>query len=113
MHRLTEAVNNLIKQIDTLDHHTEHKFVDVYDHIKTIVGKLAHKEEDSEERIALLETLVQKVKRQFNQFRAIFLLPHTYIYTYIHAYIHTYQSRRWVRVYTPACPASSPRCTVL
>ena len=54
-------MNNLIKKIETLDHHTEHKFVDVYDHIKTIVGKLAHKEEDSEERIALLETLVQKV----------------------------------------------------
>ena len=54
-------MNLLIQKLDTLDHHTEHKFVDVYDHIKSIVGKLAHKEEDSEERIALLETLVQKV----------------------------------------------------
>ena len=45
-----------------MDHHVEHKLVDVYDHIKTIVGKVELKEEDSEERIALLETLVQKVR---------------------------------------------------
>lgn len=44
-----------------MDHHVEHKFVDVFDHIKTITGKLEAKEENSEERIAVLETLVQKV----------------------------------------------------
>lgn len=52
--------------MDTMDHHVEHKLVDVYDHIKSIVGKLEHKEEDSEERIALLETLVQKVSTLFD-----------------------------------------------
>jgi mannose-binding lectin 2 len=58
--RLETAVSNLLEKLNTLDHHVEHEFVSVDDHINNMIAKLEKREDKSEGRIEILEADVKK-----------------------------------------------------
>lgn len=58
--RLEAAVNQMVEKHTTLDHHVEHQFVSVDDHLANMIGKLEKREDKSEGRIENLEAEVKK-----------------------------------------------------
>ena len=58
--RVEKAVNDLLEKFNTLDHHVEHEFVSVDDHINNMIGKLEKREDKAEDRIGSLEAEVKK-----------------------------------------------------
>ena len=52
--RLTEVINSIIDDHETLDHHVEHQFASVMDHIKSLISKIEKREDKSEARIEKL-----------------------------------------------------------
>lgn len=54
-------INRLISSHETFDHHVEHQFASVMDHIKNLIGKLEVREDKSETRIENLEKLIKQV----------------------------------------------------
>lgn len=57
---LDQVINRIIDAHETLDHHVEHQFASVYDHIKSLIGKVEKREDKSETRLENLENLVKK-----------------------------------------------------
>lgn len=53
-------MNDLLEKHNKLDHHVEHQFVSVDDHLSNMVGKLNKREDKSEDRIGSLEAEVKK-----------------------------------------------------
>lgn len=49
----------MISKHETLDHHVEHELASVYDHIKSLIGKLEKREDKSESRLEQLESLIK------------------------------------------------------
>lgn len=66
--RLEQVINKIIDKHETLDHHVEHQFASVYDHIKSLIGKLEKREDKSETRLENLENLIKKVLLNPNEF---------------------------------------------
>jgi len=58
--RLEEMMNTVLQRLSTLDHHLEHEFASVEDHIKVMGGKLEARENKAENRIDNLEEAVKK-----------------------------------------------------
>lgn len=58
--RLEKAVNDMLEKHNTLDHHVEHSFVSVDDHLANMIGKLNKREDKAEDRIGSLEAEVKK-----------------------------------------------------
>jgi lectin, mannose-binding 2 len=58
--RLEEMMNTVLTRLSTLDHHLEHEFASVEDHIKVMGGKLEARENKAEGRIDNLEEQVKK-----------------------------------------------------
>jgi lectin, mannose-binding 2 len=58
--RLEAAVNEMLEKHNKLDHHIEHQFVSVDDHLSNMIGKLEKREDKSEDRIVSLEAEVKK-----------------------------------------------------
>ncbi len=58
--RIETALNDLFITVENQDHHIEHEFAEVRDHIKNLLGKLEKKEQESEDRIEVLEGMVKK-----------------------------------------------------
>jgi hypothetical protein len=54
-YRLEQAVNTILERLDVMDHHVEHEFAGVDDHIENMLAKLAVREDKSETRIDNLE----------------------------------------------------------
>jgi hypothetical protein len=57
-------MNSLLEKHTTLDHHVEHQFVSVDDHLSNMVGKLEKREDKAEDRIGSLE---EEVKKQLDE----------------------------------------------
>jgi lectin, mannose-binding 2 len=55
LHRLEEAMNTLLEKMEYNEHHLEHELVSIDDHLKSMVGKLEKKEDESESRIEVIE----------------------------------------------------------
>lgn len=55
LHRLEEAMNTLLEKMEYNDHHLEHELVSIDDHLKSMVGKLEKKEDESQSRIGVIE----------------------------------------------------------
>jgi hypothetical protein len=62
--RLETAVNELLEKHTKLDHHVEHEFVSVDDHLNNMIGKLEKREDKAEDRIGSLE---EEVKKQLDE----------------------------------------------
>lgn len=62
--RLEAAFNELLEKHQKLDHHVEHEFVSVEDHLSNMVTKLEQREDKSEGRILNLE---EEVKKQLDE----------------------------------------------
>lgn len=58
--QLEEVVNKIISSHETLNHHVEHEFAAVMDHIKNLIGKLEKREDKSESRLEVLEKLIKQ-----------------------------------------------------
>lgn len=58
-------INKIIDAHETLDHHVEHQFASVYDHIKNLIGKLEKREDKSETRLENLENIIKKVNDNY------------------------------------------------
>lgn len=58
--RLEAAVNDVLEKYQKLDHHVEHEFVSVDDHLTNMISKLEKREDKSEDRIGSLEAEVKK-----------------------------------------------------
>jgi hypothetical protein len=58
---LQDTIAKMLDLMSVMDHHVEHEFAQVDDHIKNLIGKLAAREDKSESRIDQLEALVKKV----------------------------------------------------
>lgn len=53
--RLENAINDILVKLDFFDHHTEHEFASVNDHILNMLGKIEKREDKSETRIDTIE----------------------------------------------------------
>lgn len=55
---LEETMNSVLTQLNRLDHHIEHEFASVEDHIKVMGAKIAKREDKSDARLEDLEGLI-------------------------------------------------------
>lgn len=55
--RLEEAINTILEKLEVTEHHVEHQFAAVDDHIDNMLAKLAKREDASESRIENLESV--------------------------------------------------------
>jgi len=58
--RLEDTLDKILVRLNTLDHHLEHEFASVDDHIKVMGGKLEAREATAETRIESLEGVIKK-----------------------------------------------------
>lgn len=59
--RLENAINDMMIKNSDFDHHVEHEFASVNDHIDNLINKVKTREAQAETRIDNLEELVKKV----------------------------------------------------
>jgi hypothetical protein len=52
---LENAINDILAKLEFFDHHTEHEFASVNDHILNMLGKIEKREDKSEMRIDTIE----------------------------------------------------------
>ncbi len=64
--RIEQALNFIMEDHDTLDHHVEHQLAAVMDHIKNLIGKLEKREDNAESRIENIEKLIKQVRFMLN-----------------------------------------------
>jgi hypothetical protein len=65
MCRIEQALNFIMEDHDTLDHHVEHQLAAVMDHIKSLIGKIEKREDNAENRIENIEKLIKQVSHVF------------------------------------------------
>ena len=59
---IENALNDILKRFNVLDHHIEHELVSVEDHITNLGSKVNKREDSSDGRIEMLEeTMTKKV----------------------------------------------------
>jgi len=65
--RLEESMNLVLEKFEFLDHHMEHEFAGISDHIESVTSKLKKREDSSDIRIENLEDEIKKVSAALRQ----------------------------------------------
>lgn len=60
-------MNGVLERLELLDHHLEHEFAGISDHIDTVTAKLKKREDSADIRIENLEDEIKKVNIFFTK----------------------------------------------